>query len=483
MQEEIEEVGVKGTWLRPRPFSFGRVRGSKVELPEGTRNVGNKSHAKERRGPVSWREALQRIWKRTEEARALEAGADGAGANVAGAVRRTWPMPSVLGPLRPPHALLPKATPANLRKFAETPLARRAINVIKDRIASMDWQIRLRRGFTAGNVPDAPMRMEVLRRTLERPNHGDSFRTVVEQALEDALVGGFGAIEMELTDDPERPFALWPVDGATIQVNVDWDGDPKKPRYAQSTNRVGPEARVPLLDEELMYVRVNPRSHTPFGLGPLEVAFETVNNFLAAFRYAGRLASNSVVQYALWMNETTPEHHERMLAWWQDEIEGTGRVPMLTCQEKPEVLKFSGGTDAELRLHWQEFLVRMVGNAFGVPPLMLGLESDVTRSTASELADEAFRSTIAPMARSLAEHFTRDLFGKRLGWPEFEFVFNELEARDEMQEVQIQTALLAAGVLTVNEVRAARGLGPLEATIPAGEQQRAHSGLPVLGKE
>jgi HK97 family phage portal protein len=413
----------------------------------------------------------------------VERGADLKAENVDGAQRRTLPLPSILGPVRPPHALLPKATPANLRRFAETPLPRRAINIIKDRIASMDWQVRLRRGHTLAEVPDAAQRMEVLRRTLEQPNQGDSFRTVLEQALEDALVGGFGAIEMEVTGDPERPFALWPVDGATIQINVNWDGSRTAARYSQNTNRVGPGARIPLRDDELMYIRVNPRSHTPFGLGPLEVAFETVNNFLAAHRYAGRLASNSVVQYALWMNETTPEHHERILAWWQDEIEGTGRVPMLTCQEKPEVLKFSGGTDAELRLRWQEFLVRMVGNAFGVPPLMLGLESDVTRSTASELADEAFRSTIAPMARLLAEHFTRDLFAKRLGWPEFEFVFNELDARDEMQEVQIQTALLAAGVLTVNEVRAARGLGPLETAVPVGQQKGPRVPLPAQTDE
>jgi HK97 family phage portal protein len=423
---------------------------------------------------VSWKASLQNIWRGgagkgpgTEPGTkpdkvAVVAAAQAEGASVDGAKRRTLPMPSILGPLRPPHALLPKATPANLRRFAETPLPRRAINIIKDRIASMDWQIRLRRGFTMAQVPDAVERMEILRRTLEQPNHGDSLRTVMEQALEDALVGGFGSIEMELTHDPQRPFALWPVDGATIQINVNWDGSRTMERYSQYTNRVGPEARIPLRDDELMYIRINPRSHTPFGLGPLEAAFETVNNFLAAHRYAGRLASNSVVQFALWMNETTPEHHERMIAWWQDEIEGTGRVPLLSSQEKPEVLKFTGGTDAELRLEWQKFLVRMVGNAFGVPPLMLGLESDVNRNTAKDLSDEAFRSTIAPTARLLADHFTRDLFHKRLGWPEFEFVFNELDARDEMQEVQIQTALLAAGVLTVNEVRAARGMRPLE---------------------
>lgn len=392
-------------------------------------------------------------------------GMDMEATTVEGASRKTVPLPSVLGPMRPPNALLPKGSPANLRRFAESPVPRRAINVIKDRIASMDWQIQLRRGYTPANVPDAQARMEILRRTLEEPNNSDSLRSVLEQALEDALVGGFGAIEMERTDDPGRPFALWPVDGATIQMNAKWDGDSTIPRYAQNTNRVGPGSQIPLHDNELMYLRVNPRSHTPFGLGPLEVAFETVNTFLAAHRYAGRLASNSVVQYALWLNETTPDHHNRLLHWWQDEIEGTGRVPILTCQQKPEVLKFTGGTDAELRLKWQEFLIRMIANAFGLPAMLLGLENDVNRNTAREMADDVFRTTIAPMARMLAEHITRDLFGKCLGWREFEFVFNELDARDEMQEVQIQTALLQAGVLTVDEVRAQRGLRPLEHTV------------------
>ena len=75
-------------------------------------------------------------------------------------------------------------------------MARRAINCIKDKIACMDWQVRLRRGYSAAEVPDAAARMQVLRGCLEEPNVSDSFRTVFEQALEDLLVGGFGAIEI-----------------------------------------------------------------------------------------------------------------------------------------------------------------------------------------------------------------------------------------------------------------------------------------------
>ncbi|WP_128912480.1 phage portal protein [Granulicella sibirica] len=411
------------------------------------------------------RDAVQGVWQRLAGGRTVETIQGESGA------RKTAMLPSILSPYggRTGQTVM-KPTPANLRRFAETPVARRAINVVKDKIACMDWQVRVRRGYNGTKVPYAAAKLAALRLALEEPNQADSFRTLFEQVLEDTLVGGFGAVEMELTGDRSRPFRLWAVDGATIRIDETWDGDPAKPRYGQATGKPGKDALVPLLDDELMYVRLNPRSHTAFGLGRLEVAFETVNQFLSAGRYAGRLASNSVVQYALWLNETTPEQHERLIHWWQDEIEGTGKVPILSCEQKPEVLRFAGGTDADLHLQWQEFLLRMIANAFELPPMFLGLELDVNKASAGELADEAFQSAVVPVAKLLAEHITRDLFAKRLGWREFEFVFNDLEARDPMEELSVQTQLLQAGVLTVAEVRAMRGLPPMtEAMHGAGE--------------
>lgn len=404
-------------------------------------------------------EQLKLIWRQAtgqgREVQAADVAVD------AEAARKTLALPSILSPVQFPGRHLPKPTPVNLRRFAETPLVRRAINVIKDRIAAMDWQVRVRRGVHPEDVAFLACKLRALRRTLEEPNATDSFRTLMEQAIEDALTGGFGAIEMEPTGDPERPAMLWPVDGASIRINAKWDGQEDSPRYAQALPGQLESNAVELRDDQLIYIRMNPRSFTPFGLGPLEVAFETVNQFLSAHRFAGKLAANAVAQYALWLNEATPAQHDRLIRWWQDEIEGTGRVPLLSTEQKPEVLRFAQGTDADLRLAWQEFLIRMVANAFGLPPLMLGLEADVNQSTASEMADEAFRGAISPLAMLLAGHITRDLFGKCIGWREFEFVFNELSARDEMTELTVQVQLLQAGVLTVNEVRAMRGLAPL----------------------
>ena len=410
-------------------------------------------------------EQLKEIWRQATGNGAIRAGERTRPMDVAAereAARKTLALPAILSPAHFPGRHLPKPTPANLRRFAETPLVRRAINVIKDRIAAMDWQVRLRRGVKPEDVAFLPRKLRALRLSLEEPNQVESFRTLIEQAIEDALTGGFGAIEMEPTGNPERPAMMWAVDGASIRINAKWDGSDDAPRYAQAVPGQLESSAVELRDSQLIYIRMNPRSFTPFGLGPLEVAFETVNQFLSAHRFAGKLAANSVAQYALWLNESTPSQHDRLIRWWQDEIEGTGRVPLLSTEQKPEVLRFAQGTDADLRLAWQEFLIRMVANAFGLPPLMLGLEADVNQSTASEMADEAFRGAISPLAMLLAQHITRDLFGKCIGWPEFEFAFNELTARDETTELAVQVQLLQAGVLTVNEVRAMRGLAPLE---------------------
>jgi len=380
-----------------------------------------------------------------------------------GNVRKTTTssMPSILTNYGPRRDLMPKPTAGNLRQFSETPVARKAINTIKDRIAGMRWRVQPRRGRVLAELPNGEERVQILTANFEEPNPEDSFRSLAEQVLEDINVGGFGAIEIEFSGEATRPLLLWPVDGATIRMKADWDGQPGSVRYVQATGKFGPEANVELNDDELIYIRLNPRTHTPFGLGRLEVAFETINAFLGANRYAARLASNSVVEYALWLQDLSPEHHERLIRWWQDEIEGTGRVPILSVENKPEVLRFGGGTDADLRLQWQEFLLRVIADAFDIPPQLLGVERDVNRSTAAEMNDQAFRQAIVPTARLLAEHLTRDAISKKLGWSDLEFVFADAEVGNEREEVEIQEILLRNGVLTVNEVRAMRGLAPL----------------------
>ena len=371
-------------------------------------------------------------------------------------VRKTVVLPGV--PRGLGRQALPKPTPANLRRFSETPVARKAINTIKDRVAGMRWRVQIKNASPAEAIKDE--RVRILAANLDAPNPDDSFRSLAEQVIEDVLIGGFGAIEAQLTPNPMRPLVLWPVDGATIRIYAGWSGDPDEPRYAQMTPW---GQRVDLRNDELIYIRLNPRTHTPFGLGRLEVAFETINWLLGAQEYASRLASNTVVQFALWLAEMPPSSYDKVISWWQNEIEGTGKVPIIAnLPSRPEVLRFSEGSDRDLRLEWQRFLIRIIANAFDLPPLLLGLEQDVNRATADALVDESFRTAIVPTARLFAEHISREIIERKLGWPDLAFAFEDLEVFDERAQAEIDEILLRSDVLLPNEVRARRNLPALE---------------------
>ncbi len=79
--------------------------------------------------------------------------------------RRTVPLPTIFTPGAPTlvrAGVMPKPTPANLRRFAEMPIARKAINTIKDRIAGMQWRIQPRHGRALDDLPNAAERIATL---------------------------------------------------------------------------------------------------------------------------------------------------------------------------------------------------------------------------------------------------------------------------------------------------------------------------------
>jgi phage portal protein BeeE len=178
--------------------------------------------------------AVKDMWERV----AGVAAAGGAGESVGERKTAITPlgMNSIFAPFRTTGVqnTLPKPTAANLRRFAETPVARRAINCIKDRIACMDWQIEVRRGAGEDVAGDRAQRAAMLTKALDLPNESDSFRTMIEQVLEDTLVGGFGAAEIE-TGDAGLPVRLYPVDGASIQV----EGRSERPSVCADYGQAG----------------------------------------------------------------------------------------------------------------------------------------------------------------------------------------------------------------------------------------------------
>lgn len=367
---------------------------------------------------------------------------------------------------------IPKLTPFNLRRFSEYPPSRRAINAICNPILDMPWEIARISNMFGEPLPDVipqeqKNRMMAISNCLERPNNDDSWRTWLEVILEDIVVGGYGAAEIAENPDPMRPLYLWPVDGQSIRINLDWNGSPKGFHYAQSMGytSVGIASTDPirLRDEQLLYFKFNPRSNTPFGLGYLEVAFLAVNAFLGAFDYATRRASNATPSYIIFLGENVDMATARQWQqFWQQTVEGAGRAPIIGGGRQPNVQPLIGSTDDALFLQWQEFLIRNIAMAFGVSTQKLNIDKEVNRSTAVQ-ADTADWDTVAPVANHVADYITNRLIHQRLGWTDLEFKWL-IRDTDELRQSEILLRQYESNGITINEIRDIWGREPIDET-------------------
>jgi hypothetical protein len=355
------------------------------------------------------------------------------------------------------HAI-PKPTPYAMRQFSESPVPRRAINAIKGPVASLSWKIQSLEG--ADDLGNQEARIKALTYSLNHPNHDDSWRSLVEQVIEDTLVGSYGSIELGSASNPLRPLWMWPVDGSTIRVYPGWDGSKDQARYAQVTGFTG--RVINIRNDDLIYMKMNPRTNTPFGLGAMEVAFDTINQFLTANAYAGKAASNMTPPGILSLGEAQdPGKSQAFRNYWRNEVEGRAIMPIIAGEKDPKFIPLFRGDDSDMRLGWQSFLIRVIGASFSLSSVAMGLEQDVNRNTADVMREFDQDNAIKPMALLLSEYINREAIHRKLGWTDLELVYTDLDQADDERLARIHKMELDADIRTPDEVRAERGLPPL----------------------
>ena len=361
---------------------------------------------------------------------------------------------------------LPKPTPTNLRRFAKTPYARRAMNRIKNPIAMLEWEVAPKHGIDLN--PELERQIAVVTACLNSPNLDDSFRSFTEQIIEDLLTGGGGTYEHELGGDPARPLWMWPVDVLSIEVFAGWNNEPDKPRYMQvlGYGNVGGVQGKPLLDKELVYIRKDPSTDSPFSWGPLEVAFNAINRLLGVSSYAGDMASNAQPENMLLFRGMTQEQIQAVRNFWRNEVEGQGQMPIFSTPADKEgagqvqVEKLRGANDEALYLKYQEMLIREIAVSFEISPMTLALQQDVNRNTAETLEDMDWDNTIIPMARNFQSYVNRQSIHGLLGFSQIEFRFIGLDREDEDATSKILERYYKMNALTPNEIREKFGKEP-----------------------
>ncbi len=374
--------------------------------------------------------------------------------------RDTMPFPGFSGNRRPDKPVA-KPTPRALRRFARTPYARRAINAVKNPIAMLDWEIVPLPGV-AENA-ELKRQIEAASYCLHHPNGDDGFRSFSERVVEDVLTGA-GAFETQLSGDPLRPLWMWPADGLSIQINPLWDGSSATPRYLQSISpslMLGTSDRtVPLRDDELVYITPNPSTSTPFGLGPLEVAFTSIDRQIETGLFAAKVAGNARAGIAVDLGEDVDAAAMAAFrVYWTNDVEGQGKVPIIGTKNGKVTRLYPEG-DKALFLQYQEFLKTEIALAFDLSPMNLGVERDVNRSTAEVGSERDWDQAIKPRAREFEAVLTK-VIQRRLGFSQLRFRYLGLDREDEKRAAEIYAIEYQAGATTPNEYRETRSRPPL----------------------
>lgn len=376
--------------------------------------------------------------------------------------RRSWAFPWLPESLHRLNVPIIKNTPYNLRRFSETPIVRHAINLIKNTVVSLKW--KLVPGEDVDHDEEIEQQIRIGRYVLKHPNDDDSFRTLMEAVVEDVIVGGYGAIEPQITPDYRRPIKMWPVDGSTIRIYADWlESQPDRPRYAQMTGLRGERGMVQFLDDELLYIRDNIRTNTPFGLGCVEICFNIINALLGVQDMASKAGADQVHKSWLWWENTESDGNlQQVLRHLYHETEGQAKISIISGMKTPEVVDVQAVTPEDLLLPWQEMLIRIIATGFNLSAMALGLERDVNRNTSETMATSDFKNAVVPMARRIEETITRKIFHKLLDWKGIEFQYIGLDNPDVLVMAQIFQRLYGMNSATPDEIRENFGYDPLE---------------------
>lgn len=377
--------------------------------------------------------------------------------------RRSWAYPFLPEALHRLNQPVLKATPYNLRRFSETPVPRRAINLIKNALLMFEWSVEVEDGIDDQD-PDVQQRIQIATECLKRPNNIDSFREFMEAVLEDIIIGGYGCMEPRMTPWYQRPFKVWAVQGDTIRIFMDWtESTPDRPRFAQMTGLKGERGIVTFLDDELIYIRDNVRTNTPFGMGKLEVAFQSVNYFLGVQDMSGKAGSDQVHKTWLWWEQTMhPSHLNTIRRQIMNELEGQAKVSLMAGAKKPDALEITPVKPDDLLLDYQKFMIGIIANAFDLSPMALGETDKVNKATGQVMAESDFRSAVLPTAKRVEDSITSHLLHRFMGWKDLRFRWIGLEDPDAITRTMIQQRQYMMDSIVADEVREAANMPPLE---------------------
>lgn len=349
-----------------------------------------------------------------------------------------------------------------LRTFADRyDVARACINRRKRQVNRTTWSIVPVDG--SKDREDFKADIEKIENFFQSPSGRYSrFTDLTSKLVEDLLVIDAGVLWKEKEMGGLKK--LVSVDGATIKLNVMSDGStPEPPDYAYEQWLQGKKIEG-FTTEEMIYMMLNPRSHSPYGLAPLESLILGVDAALKAQIYNINMLEGNIPEgfYQLPESYTLKQIKEfqqmfDMLAGRNPAFgnklkfmpggKGTGYVSPV----KPEDMRY---------IEYEKWLLGKTCALFDVMPSDIGFTEDVNRATAQVQQEVGNTAGLLPMLSALKDIFDI-VIQEDMNAPHLEWHWYSMDKKDELREAEVAEKLIGVGAISIDEWRQQNDLEPI----------------------
>jgi len=282
--------------------------------------------------------------------------------------------------------------------FAANPVGFRAVKLIAEAAAALPLVLQ-----------DAAQRFEThpLIRLIEAPNPMQGRAEMLEALYAQLLLTGNAYVEA-VADDAGAPFELHILRSDRMSVIPGPDGWPVAYEYAVGGRKH--RFDVSGFAKPICHIKSFHPQDDHYGFSPMQAAAMAVDVHNAASRWSKALLDNAarpsgaiVYRGAEGQGTMASDQYERLISEMEAHHQGArnaGRPMLLEGGLDWKPMGFSP-SDMEFQ-KTKEAAAREIALAFGVPPMLLGIQGDATYANYQEAHRAFYRLTVLPLATRVA---------------------------------------------------------------------------------
>lgn len=333
-----------------------------------------------------------------------------------------------------------------------------------DEMVALDWKFVVKDPVTGRTNKDDP-RLPILTEFFRKPDRKHAYPMWMRMIYRDRYEIDAATAYIWMNRAQNKPYAIEPLDGATIKPLVDDSGripDFPNPAYQQIIKGLPMNNYT---ERELVYMPARPRTDLPiYGYSEVEqVMMEATEGVRKTLYMLNFWKEGTIPDVMLGVPEAwTPEQ----IAMWQasfdallsGNLELKSKIRFIPGGMKPFEMKGSAGE--LLKSDYDEWITRIICFAFRVMPKPF-IKEPVSRANAESEKEQITEQGLQAEMTWWAA-FMDELVVKGWGWTDIRFVWDQDEEIAATDQATVDTAYAKIGKVTINELRARDGQDPVE---------------------